>query len=306
MSKQILLVYVPVLHRGYQQLFKKYTGADLYLLSREELMQLPELAYLKKDIRVLDVDLAVQSVKSWQIFKNVKSISISDLEHIDYSNVEVITTNDDVGQTLATHLSNKSVTLRLENIFLRWDRNLMDTQQQPPAGVQITSQQLAKELMEQAFAAAGQSSDWWRHVGSLLWRDGQVLLVAHNQHMPLEDQQYKNSDPRIPFSSGVGIEYSSSIHAEANLIAEAAKRGIALDGATLYVTTFPCPVCAKQIAAAGIKKLYYAKGYAVLDGLEILQTADIEISMVKFDEAQLLELEKLESQASKIEKCYVF
>jgi dCMP deaminase len=305
MPQQIIFAYIPVLHRGYQEFFKKYQGATLYLLSRAELMQLPELEYLKKDIRVLDADLAVQAIKSWQIFDDVLSVSISDLVDINYSDVQVITTNDDIGRALATQLPSVAPVPTFEAIFLRWDKNLMEQQQVPPAGVTMTGDQLAKEIMEQAFAAAGQSSDWWRHVGAALWREGEPLLIAHNQHMPVEDQQYKNSDPRISFTSGVGIEASSSIHAEAGLIAQAAKRGIALEGASLYVTTFPCPVCAKQVAASGIKQLYYAKGYAVLDGLEILQTAGVEISMVQFDEKQLRELEKLENQGSEVEECYI-
>lgn len=304
MSRQMLFAYIPVLHRGYQEFFKKYQGATLYLFSRAELMQLPELEYLKKDIRVLDVELAARAIKSWQILEEVLSVSISDLADINYSDAQVITTNDDVGRALAKQLPSVAPAPTFEAIFLRWDKNLMEQQQTPPAGVRVSSNQLDREIMQQAFTAAGQSSDWWRHVGAALWREGEPLFIAHNQHMPMEDQQYKNSDPRISFSSGVGIEASSSIHAEAGLIAQAARRGIALEGASLYVTTFPCPVCAKQVAAAGIKQLYYAKGYAVLDGLEILQSAGVEIKMVKFDQKQLLELEKLENQGSVVEECY--
>ncbi len=304
MSSPILLAYIPVLHRGYQRLFAKYRGARLYILSRETLLTVPELAYLQKDIRVLEVDLAVEAVKSWQIFEQVSSISIDDLADIDYSDAIVVTTNDDVGQFLASQLPATAPAPLLEPIFLRWDKNLMEAQQAPPTDVAVTSEQFTQEIMRQAFVAAGESSDWWRHVGAALWRDGQPLLLAHNQHLPMEDQQYKNSDPRIPFSSGVRIEFSSSIHAEANLVAAAARRGLTLEGAAMYVTTFPCPVCAKQIAAAGIKQLYYATGYAVLDGLEILQTAGVEITMVQFEEQQLRELEQLESQNSMVEECY--
>ena len=78
--KQILIAYVPVLHRGYQEFFAKYKEADLYLLDKEELLDFEELEYLKKDIRVLDLSLAQKAIKSWDIFNTVESTKLSDLE----------------------------------------------------------------------------------------------------------------------------------------------------------------------------------------------------------------------------------
>ena len=71
------------------------------------------------------------------------------------------------------------------------------------------------------------------------------------------------------------------MHAEAAVIAEAAKKGIATQGCDVYATTFPCPTCAKLIAAAGIKKLYYQDGYALLDGENVLKSAGVKIIKVK-------------------------
>ena len=62
---------------------------------------------------------------------------------------------------------------------------------------------------------------------------------------------------------------------------ELAKRGIALEGASIYVTTFPCPVCAKSVALSGIKKVYYSKGYSLLDAEDILRAYGVEIVLVK-------------------------
>ena len=45
----------------------------------------------------------------------------------------------------------------------------------------------------------------------------------------------------------------------------------------MYVTDFPCPPCARLIAAAGISRLYFRDGYAVLDGEEILRAAGVDI-----------------------------
>ena len=304
--KQILIAYVPVLHRGYQEFFAKYEQADLYLLDKEELLDFEELKYLKKDIRVLDLSLVEKAIKSWDIFNDVKSIKLKDLEQINSSEekTQLIFTNDDVGHFIADKFFTEFTNKKFEPIFLRWDKNLMSSQNEVPNDVVISREDFEQKTMIKAFLEAGKSSDWWRHVGGLIIKDGQVIMAGCNQHLPVNDQQYKNSDPRISYTSGVGADFSSSIHAEANLIALAAKKGISLDGAEIFVTTFPCPVCAKQIAVSGIKKVYYAKGYAVLDGLEILKSFGVEVILVQFSKEEFVQIEKMEQERSIVKDCY--
>ena len=50
-------------------------------------------------------------------------------------------------------------------------------------------------------------------------------------------------------------------HAEQNAIVQAAKHGIAINGATLYCTMEPCLTCAKMIINAGIKRVVAKKRY---------------------------------------------
>ena len=50
-------------------------------------------------------------------------------------------------------------------------------------------------------------------------------------------------------------------HAEQNAICQAAKLGIAIDGATLYANMTPCAACAKMIINVGIKRVVCAKRY---------------------------------------------
>lgn len=56
-------------------------------------------------------------------------------------------------------------------------------------------------------------------------------------------------------------EYGRMVHAEMAAITEAARLGRALDGLTLYVTTFPCHNCAKHIVAAGIRRVVFIEPY---------------------------------------------
>ena len=51
------------------------------------------------------------------------------------------------------------------------------------------------------------------------------------------------------------------IHAEMNAIIWAAREGISIDGATIYVTLEPCSECSKNLIASGIKKIVYDKAY---------------------------------------------
>jgi dCMP deaminase len=115
-------------------------------------------------------------------------------------------------------------------------------------------------------------------------RDGQILAVAHNEHRPTEYSPYVDGDPRNEFSRGVHSELSTAIHAEAAIVARAARTGLGLDGADLYVSTFPCPGCARLVAEAGFRRVYFAGPYAVLDGDAVLRAAGVELFWVPLEE----------------------
>jgi deoxycytidylate deaminase len=56
-------------------------------------------------------------------------------------------------------------------------------------------------------------------------------------------------------------EFSRPVHAEMAAVIDAARRGVAVDGHSMYVTTFPCHNCAKHIIAAGIRRVVYLEPY---------------------------------------------
>jgi deoxycytidylate deaminase len=70
--------------------------------------------------------------------------------------------------------------------------------------------------------------------------------------------------PVIPKDSKVRnlIEYGRAVHAEMAALTDAARRGVSVSGCHMYVTTFPCHLCARQIVAAGIKRVFYVEPYA--------------------------------------------
>ncbi len=54
----------------------------------------------------------------------------------------------------------------------------------------------------------------------------------------------------------------STVHAEQNAIADAARRGSSVEGCIAYVTHYPCVNCTKILAAAGIAEVRYRLDYA--------------------------------------------
>ena len=55
------------------------------------------------------------------------------------------------------------------------------------------------------------------------------------------------------------------IHAEMNALIWAAREGISVKDATIYVTLEPCSECSKNIIASGIKRIVYDKAYEHTD-----------------------------------------
>ena len=72
-----------------------------------------------------------------------------------------------------------------------------------------------------------------------------------------------------------------TIHAEQNAICQAAKRGVALEGSTVYVTMTPCRTCAMMLISIGVKKVIAEyKYHAGKDTEEMFKTAGIELSFI--------------------------
>lgn len=77
-----------------------------------------------------------------------------------------------------------------------------------------------------------------------------------------------------------------TIHAEQNAICQAARHGVALDGATLYCTMEPCRVCAMLIIASGIKRVVARRRYhAGADTREMFRDVGVDL-VVKEDAVQ--------------------
>lgn len=91
---------------------------------------------------------------------------------------------------------------------------------------------------------------------------GCIIVSGGNHENRIIAAGYNGFLPGAPHTSRVREGHEqATVHAEQNAIADAARRGISLDGATAYVTHFPCINCAKILAAAGILEIKYHFDY---------------------------------------------
>jgi len=74
-------------------------------------------------------------------------------------------------------------------------------------------------------------------------------------------------------------EFGRPVHGEMAALLDAARRGVEVDGHTMYVTTFPCHNCAKHIIAAGIRKVVYLEPYPK-SRADLLHREELELESV--------------------------
>ncbi len=132
-------------------------------------------------------------------------------------------------------------------------------------------------FMDIAYNWASRSTCLRRKVGAVIAKDNRQLTSGYNGAPRkflscLEKNSCLRRELNIP--SGERQEICWAVHAEQNAIIQAARDGISIEGATLYITHHPCFTCAKMIVNAGIKKIIYGKFYPDSFGEECLKLAN--------------------------------
>jgi dCMP deaminase len=118
-------------------------------------------------------------------------------------------------------------------------------------------------FMSLARLVASRSTCLRREVGAVLVRERRVLATGYNgapAKMPhCAEVGCLREQRQVP--SGERHELCRGLHAEQNVIIQAAQHGIAIAGATIYTTSRPCSICTRMIINAGIVKVFYCDGY---------------------------------------------
>lgn len=134
-----------------------------------------------------------------------------------------------------------------------------------------------------------------RKVGAIIVKDNEALVTGYNgapkglKHCSDLGGCIRQRDG-IP--SGTRQEYCRATHAEQNAIIQAAKRGISILGGTLYVTTYPCSICARMIINCELKRIVYQGDYQDENSKQLLTESGIQIEHFE-PVKRLLKLERI-------------
>lgn len=124
-----------------------------------------------------------------------------------------------------------------------------------------------------------------RQVGAVIVKDNRILATGYNG-APSGVTSCKDKGEclrkKLNIPSGTRQETCYAVHAEQNAICQAAKMGISVKGATIYVTHQPCTICTKMIINSGINRVIYKHGYPDEFSVTLLKEAGVEL--IKYEE----------------------
>jgi dCMP deaminase len=131
-------------------------------------------------------------------------------------------------------------------------------------------------FMNIARVVASRSTCDRKFVGAVIVRDKTILSTGYN-----------GSIRGMPHCSEVGHMMEdghcvATIHAESNAILQAAKNGVSIDGASIYVTASPCWNCFKQVANAGIRRIVYGEFYRDNRIFDVAKQLNVELHHLPF------------------------
>ncbi len=272
---KVIIAYIPAIHKGYIDFINNNKPSRIYLLGLSLVREIPRL---ERDIRALESKEAVNALKGMGL-SEVYELTKDNIGELN-EEMEILMPDEDVSHHFKESYL-EEIPVKFMSVFLRWDKHNALKKDIVTSDNIVSKDSFDKEIMGKAIAESEKSLDWWRQVGSIIIKDNKIIFTGFNKPLPSGQVHNIFGDPRSNFDYGVSFELSKFIHAEAGMIAEAAKRGVSLEGSSIYVTTFPCPACAKLIASSGIKKVYYKDGYSLLDAEDVLRSFDIEIVKVE-------------------------
>jgi dCMP deaminase len=134
-------------------------------------------------------------------------------------------------------------------------------------------------FLEVAGLVSKRSTCLRRCVGAVLVRDKKILATGYNgapsgvRHCI--DIGCLREKLKVP--SGQRHELCRGLHAEQNVLLQAALHGISTKGSDLYVTNQPCAICAKMLINAGIREIVICDGYPDEMAVKFLKEAKVKV-----------------------------
>ena len=145
----------------------------------------------------------------------------------------------------------------------------------------ITRPDFDEYVLKIASVVAERSTCRRHHMGAVAVRDKHILTTGYNgapagQKDCLELGCIRDE---MNIASGEKQETCRAIHAEQNVIIQAALHGISLEGSTIYCTHTPCVLCAKMLVNARIKRFVSFRKYSDDRFMDLFREAGIEIDI---------------------------
>lgn len=116
-----------------------------------------------------------------------------------------------------------------------------------------------------------------KYVGAVIVRDRTILSTGYNGSI--------RGMPHCA-ESGHMMEDNhcvATIHAEMNAVIQAARNGVRIEGATIYITASPCWSCFKALANAGITRICYGEFYREERSFRVAEQIGVEMVHVPLD-----------------------
>lgn len=278
-----LIAYIPTLNRRHLDWFGRHPQANLHLISQDMAERL--LPRLGRNMAALPTDLVKRTIVVEGLASRVRLFDPEDdepqLSHRSGIWKKWILPDEDISHLVAEeYLEPAGCEVSYEMIWARWDMKAVERDQPVIPDVEISTDAFHIGVMGELQILSDRGPDWWRRIGAAtLSSDGRVA-TAHNTYLPNEYEVYIFGDPRINNEAGQVGKYAS-IHAEQAVISQCARYGLTLGGGVMYVTTFPCEICARMISFSGISTLYFLSGYSSLNAQEVLRAYGVRIIQVK-------------------------
>lgn len=110
-----------------------------------------------------------------------------------------------------------------------------------------------------------------KHVGAVIVRDRTILSTGYNGS--IRGLGHCDDDGHMM----EGGHCVRTIHAEANALVQAARNGVSIEGAQIYITASPCWSCFKLLANAGVKRIVFREFYRDARIYDVAKALEIDL-----------------------------
>ncbi len=151
---------------------------------------------------------------------------------------------------------------------LRLEKEIQKTHSLPVRGNQVSE----KEMMKAALLSSTYSFDYTFQTGVVLGKAAKsgfkFLAASYNRVVPFQGYALHYGAAReINFSPPHDVNHYDTVHAEVEMILQAARGEVDLRDTSFFINTLPCPTCARMLSQTDIKEFIYqndhSEGYAI-------------------------------------------